>query len=120
DHRGGAAEQHADLAPLHTGRGGPGAVRVGRRRQRAAPVVPVVVAGLAVIDRISLGEGEVIVRVDEAGRDDRAGAVDPGGAGRIGGVGAAAADAGDLVSLVEDAAVLEDHAAAEHGAAQQH
>src|SRR5262249_52772692 len=62
---------------------------------------------------------EVVVRVDQAGRDRGAGAVDlaRGGGGRLTGV--VAADIDDGVAVVEDAAVLVDDAVAEDVAADQ-
>jgi len=45
-------------------------VTVLRGRQRGAPLVAVVVAGVTVVDGGALGKGEVVMGIDQAGRDD--------------------------------------------------
>ena len=82
-----------------------------------APVVAVLVAVDALADRLVLGEADVVVGVDEAGRDDTVGAGELGGVGGLGEVEAVTADAHDGAVEDEHGAVVIDGVGAEDGAA---
>jgi hypothetical protein len=85
-----------------------------------APVVSVLVAVDALADRLVLGERDVVVRVDEPGRDDAVGARQLGRVGRLRVVEAVAADAGDHAGRVDQHhPVLEHLRRRQHRAAQQ-
>ena len=84
DHRGDAAHDHAHLAPAGAVAVEAGAVGVGRGGQRGTPLVAVLVAGGAVVDRRALGEVDVLVGHREAGADGAGGAVGHGSAGVVG------------------------------------
>ena len=105
-HGGGAGEDLAELTPGHlVARCAAGHGEVAVAAEAAAPVVAVFEALVAPDGGAVLGEGEVVVGVDEAGRDHRAAAIDDGSIGRL----AAAADAGD------DAVGADEHRAAAVG-----
>ena len=114
DDRGGAAHQHAQLAPPHLiGGGAARRVDLGVTAQAAAPVVAVLVALAGVGVRRVLGKGDVIVGVDEARRHHAHRAGDHGLATHR----AARADAGDGAGGVDaDLAVGQRAGRREHGA----
>ena len=112
-----AAHQEAQLAPRDL-RGGRAALRrdLGVAVEALAPLLAIVVALAGVGVREVLRERDVVVRVDQAGRDRAVGAHDLG----LAALRAVAADARDLTGgVVRDLAALVDGRRRQHGALDQ-